>query len=121
MGTILIATGLGLVVACASLYHALAAYFFPRYVKVTTGIDQSYLLRKRPFEIPLQVTGVAASVLIIVGVALRFGVHSALVVVTVVLVGFLLHRVITRARDLLKGDRPAVAGVELPEPLRPDL
>jgi hypothetical protein len=65
----------------------------------------------------LRLLVVAASVLIVVGMAQHFGVFSALVVVTVTLVGYLLRRIITLARNAPK----VVLLPEAGEPLRPDL
>lgn len=50
----------------------------------------------------LRLVGVAAAVLIVVGVARQFGAHSALVVACVTLVVYMLRQIVTLARRYLK-------------------
>lgn len=121
MGTILIAIGLGLVVVCVFLYRKWAANFYDEfaYLALKKGLNgwSVPIIFRTALGPTLQLTGLAASVLIVVGVALRFGVHSALVIVTVVLVGVMLRPIIS----LAKRTRLPAPDLELSQSSTPDL
>ena len=95
MGIILIAIGLGLMSISAAVYQACGI----GKVEISGVV---YNVGPIVLGTILRLIGVAASVLIVVGVAEHFGVHSALVVATVTLVGYDLRRIMTHARDSLK-------------------
>ena len=101
MGILLISIGLGVVGVCVFVYQMVIATYFKR-------------LRL------LRLIGVAAAVLIVLGVAQQFGVHSALVVASVTVVGNMLRRMITLPRLSLRSVPSPTSGLESREPLRPD-
>lgn len=94
VGTLLV--GIGLVVVPAVVYRAFAPPFMLR--------------------LALQLMGVLGGVLVIIGVAQRFGVHSALVVVTVTLVGYLLRHIIAVGKESVSSLHPSTGGLRSARP-----